>query len=84
MVDEGDFYMFLGMKLNLALTVPKDYLELIYDCIMQMTVALDYAHNNNLIHGGFDLSNILVTSEGGHKVFKLNNFKHGSTVARPL
>ena len=73
-----------NMKLNLALTVPKQYLKLIYDCIIQVTVALEYAHNNDLIHGNFDLSNILITSEGGHNVFKLNNFKHGSTVAQPL
>ena len=34
-----------SMKLNLALSVPKAYLETIFDCATQMAIALEFSHS---------------------------------------
>ena len=83
--DAMNMYNYIqSLKLNLSMNVDKEYLELIYDCIIQVTMALEFAHNHDLIHGAVDLSNILITSDGGHEVFKLTNFKHEFVVNSPL
>jgi len=72
------------LKVNLALAVPQSYIEMIYDCLIQLCSGLEFAHNNDLIHGAIDLSNIIVSDDQDHRVFKLNNFKHSFVVNAPL
>ena len=40
-----------SLDLNLGISVPLHYIETIYDCIIQLTMALEFSHNNGLIHG---------------------------------
>ena len=40
-----------SLRLNLAINVPLTYIETIYDTIIQLTMALEFAHNNGLVHG---------------------------------
>lgn len=47
-----------SLKLDLAMEVPRSYLELIYDVGIQLATALDFAHNAGLVHGQFDLSKV--------------------------
>jgi len=43
-----------------------NYIEMIYDCIIQIASGLEFAHNNELIHGAVDLSNIIVCESENH------------------
>jgi len=72
------------MRLNLGLSVPRDYLELIYDCIIQLAIGLEFAHDNNTVHGCLNLSNVLMIKDEENPIFKLNNFRHGSVTGQPL
>ena len=48
----GNMYQYIeSLNLNLALTVPLTYIELIYDCTLQLAMGLEFAHNNGLVHG---------------------------------
>jgi len=49
---------------------------MIYDFIIQVSSGLEFAHNNEMVHGAIDLSNILVSDDKENRVFKINNFKH--------
>lgn len=72
------------MKLNLGLQVPKSYLEFICDCMIQLAIGLEFAHDNNIVHGSLNLSNVLMVRDEENPIFKLNNFKHGSIMETPL
>jgi len=52
-----------SLNLNLAINVPHHYIETIYDCIIQLAIGMEYAHNNGLVHGQFDLSNVALTKD---------------------
>ena len=75
-----------SLKLNLGLGVSAEYIETIFDCVTQLTIGLEFAHSHGLIHGNLDLSNVLIESEGAKEnvVYKINNFKPGSTRNTPL
>lgn len=48
----GDMYQYIdSLNLNLAINVPHQYIETIYDCIIQLTLGMEFAHNNGLVHG---------------------------------
>jgi serine/threonine protein kinase len=80
-----DLYRYIEtMKLSLGLSVPKFYLEMIYDCIIQLAIGLEFMHDNNTIHGTLNLSNVLLVKDEGNPLFKLNNIKHGSVIGTPL
>ena len=80
-----DLYRYIeSLKLNLALSVPRHYLELIYDCVIQLAIGLEFAHDNNTIHGNLNLSNVLMVRDEENPIFKLNNITHGSIMASPL
>lgn len=80
-----DLYRYIdSMKLSLGITVPRHYLELIYDCVIQLAIGLEFAHDNNIVHGNLNLSNILMLKDQESPIFKLNNFRHGSVTSRPL
>lgn len=46
--------------MDLAVKVPSDYHEFIYDAAIQLATGLDFAHNAGLVHGQFDLSKVVV------------------------
>ena len=48
----GNMYHHIeSLKLDLAMEVPRPYLELIYDVGIQLATGLDFAHNSGLVHG---------------------------------
>lgn len=51
------------LNLNLAIDVPRSYIEMIYDVAIQLAQALDFAHNSGLVHGQFDLSKVVLQTE---------------------
>lgn len=57
----GNMYQLIQSKnLDLAVKVPSDYHEFIYDVAIQLATGLDFAHNAGLVHGQFDLSKVVV------------------------
>ena len=40
-----------SLNLDLAIDVPRSYIEKIYDVSIQLATALDFAHNSGLVHG---------------------------------
>jgi serine/threonine protein kinase len=68
----GNMYQYIeSLQLNLAINVPISYIELIYDCAIQLATGLEFAHNHGLIHGQFDLSNVVLTKDTESLVFKI-------------
>lgn len=83
--DAIDMYRYIDkMRLNLALQVPRDYLELIYDATIQLAIGLESMHDNNTLHGCLNLSNVLMIKDDDNPIFKINNIKHGSIISTPL
>jgi serine/threonine protein kinase len=72
------------MNLNLGINIPLSYIELIYDCMIQITQALDFAHKNGLAHGSFGLNNVVVHNEGDTPIYKITNFTPGTGIKQPV
>lgn len=49
-----------SLNLDMAIDVPRSYIEKIYDVAIQLATAMDFAHNSGLIHGQFDLSQVVL------------------------
>ena len=65
LTNHGNMYQHIAsLDLNLALDVPKDYREMVFDVAIQLATALDFAHNAGLVHGKFDLSSVVIDREG--------------------
>lgn len=48
----GNMYQYIEkLNLDLAMDVPRSYLELVFDVGIQIATALDFAHNSGLVHG---------------------------------
>ena len=62
------------LNLNLAIDVPRSYIETIYDVAIQLAQGLDFAHNNGLVHGQFDLSKVVLQSENENTIYKITDF----------
>ena len=45
---------------------------------------MEYAHNNGLVHGTFDLHNVLYSKDGETSIFKLTNFGPGTAMKLPM
>ena len=73
-----------SLGLNLAINVPLSYIELIYDCVIQLAMGLEFAHNNGLVHGQFDLSNVVITKDTDNIIFKVSDFKPVTSMNLPL
>ena len=85
MTNTGNMYQYIEkLNLNLAMNVPQTYIETIYDCAIQLTLGLEYAHNNALVHGQFDLSNVVVTKDGDNLIYKINDFRPQTSMNMPL
>ena len=81
----GNMYQHIeSLGLNLALTVPLTYIESIYDCALQLAMGLEFAHNNGLVHGQFDLSNVVITKDTENIVYKISDFKPTTSMNMPL
>jgi len=64
--------------------VPHHYIETIYDCIIQLAIGMEYAHNNGLVHGQFDLSNVALTKDQDTLIFKLTDFRPATSMNLPM
>lgn len=73
-----------SFNLELGISIPLSYMDIVYDCMIQTTMAMDYAHNNGLIHGTFSLKNIQVEKDGDTAVYKITNFTPGTSMKLPL
>jgi serine/threonine protein kinase len=87
MTHEGNpnMYQYIeSLNLNLAIDVPRSYLELIYDLAIQLSTALDFAHTAGLVHGQLDLSKVVLAKEGDNLIFKITDFAPVSSLEMPV
>ena len=83
--EHDNMYKFINSKnLNLGINIPASYMEIVYDCIIQITMGMEHAHNHGLVHGTFGLHNISVGKEGDTLIYKLTHFTPGSSMNLPL
>lgn len=48
----GRIYDYIkSLELDLAIDVPRSYLETVYDVAIQLATGLDFAHSAGLVHG---------------------------------
>ena len=73
-----------SLELDLAIDVPRTYLETLYDVTIQLATGLDFAHNAGLVHGQFDLSKVVLEKDGDNIVYKVTDFAPGSSMNMPL
>ena len=59
-------------------------MEMIYDCMIQITLGMEYAHSHGLVHGKFGLQNVMLGKDGDTTLFKINNFAPGSSIKLPM
>lgn len=45
---------------------------------------MEYAHNNGLVHGQFDLSNVALTKDQDTLIFKLTDFRPATSMNLPM
>lgn len=84
MTNQGDVYQFISAQnLNLGIKVPLNYMEVIFDCMIQITLSLEFAHNNNLVHGAFGLHNVCISRDGDTNIYKVTNFLPTSSLKLP-
>jgi serine/threonine protein kinase len=75
LTNAGSVYQFIScMHLDLKREVPLYYRELVFDIVIQLATGLEFAHNNGLAHGRFDLTSVVIDREGSHLVFKILDF----------
>ena len=72
------------LNLNLAIDVPRSYIEMIYDVAIQLASGLDFAHNSGLIHGQFDLSKVILQTENENIIYKITDFAPQSSMEMPM
>jgi len=81
----GNMYDFISsLQLNLGLNVPAFYLEIIYDSMIQLTLGLEYAHHNGIVHGSLDLSNVVLSRDGENIMYKITGFRPVTALNTPL
>ena len=73
-----------SLNLDLAIDVPKNYIEKIYDVAIQLATGMDFAHNSGLIHGQFDLSKVVLEKENDHIVYKITDFAPQTSINLPI
>lgn len=71
-------------NLNLAIDVPRSYIEMIYDVAIQLAQALDFAHNSGLVHGQFDLSKVVLQTEEQNIIYKITDFAPYTSLQMPM
>ena len=52
--------------------------------MIQLTLGMEYAHNNNLAHGSFGLENVVISHDGDTPVYKITNFTPGTAMKLPV
>ena len=73
-----------NLKLDLAIDVPRSYIEKIYDVAIQLATGLDFAHNSGLVHGQFDLSKVVLEQENDHFLYKISDFAPQLSMDLPI
>ena len=85
MTNGGNMYQYIEkLELDLGMDVPRSYLELIYDVGIQLATAIDFAQNSGLVHGQFDLSEVLVHHNGDNLEFKVTDFSPMASMELPM
>jgi serine/threonine protein kinase len=59
-------------------------METIYDCMIQITLGMEYAHNNGLVHGQFSLKNVMLAKDGDTSIYKITDFTPGTSMLLPV
>jgi len=49
-----------------------------------LTLGIEHAHNNGLIHGTFGLNNVMINKDGETPIYKISNFTPGTSMKLPL
>lgn len=81
----GSIFQYIKrLNLNLAIDVPRSYIENIFDIAIQLTQGLDFAHNSGLVHGQFDLSKVILEVENDNIMYKITDFAPESSMDMPL
>ena len=81
----GDVFSYINrMNVDLSLDVPQVYREFVFDAAIQIATGLDAAHQAGLVHGAFDLSKVKIQNCRGHLVFKITDFRPGSSMLANL
>jgi serine/threonine protein kinase len=47
-------------------------------------MGMEFAHNNGLVHGQFDLSNVMITKDSENLMYKISDFRPVSSLNMPL
>ena len=85
MTKQGDMYKYVdSLNLNLGIRIPNSYIETIYDCMIQLTLGIEHAHNNGLVHGTLGLNSVQINKDGDTPIFKVSNFTPGTCMKIPL
>ena len=82
--DSNIFNHIKGLDLDLAIDVPKSYIEKIYDVAIQLATGLDFAHNSGLVHGQFDLSKVVLEKEKDSILYKITDFAPQTSLDLPI
>ena len=83
--NNGSIFQYIkSLELDLAIDVPRSYLETLYDVAIQLATGLDFAHNAGLVHGQFDLSKVVLQKDGDHVVYKITDFASNTSMNMPL
>lgn len=64
-----------SLKLDMKKTIPQSYIEIIFDCMIQITQGMDFAHSHGLVHGEFGIKHLVVVKGEKQNVYKINNFR---------
>jgi len=82
---QGNMYKYIQqMNLKLGIKIEMSYMEMIYDCMIQLTLGLEHAHSHGLVHGTFGLHNVMIGRDGDTNIFKINNFTPGTSLKLPM
>ena len=87
--NNGSIFQYIkSLELDLAIDVPRSYLETLYDVAIQLATGLDFAHNAGLVHGQFDLSKVVLQKDldgkDDHVVYKITDFAPNTSMNMPL
>ena len=81
----GNIYSHIRKQnLNLSIDVPRSYIEMIYDVVIQIATGLDFAHNSGLVHGQSDLSKVVLQTESDNVMYKITDFAPHTSLAQSI
>lgn len=83
--NQGNMYDHIkSLTLDLSMTIPRSYIETIYDCIIQLAQGLEFAHESGLVHGQFDLSKVMLAKDSDQMIYKISDFQPTTSLNLPI